>query len=162
MTMSMQWDVILLAALVLETQLQPFNQEKLTACAKRKSKVFKLKTTQPFNHSIIKWLAGLAYGSGLHLLAFSEAGELYTWGYNTYSQLGNGNTNHTLSPSVIGGVLAGKIVIQVSDAIVFFYKLSWLSRSFTGRMWQSPLFSFDQRRRGVRVGTEQRRAVRIG
>nr|CAH0100079.1 unnamed protein product [Daphnia galeata] len=60
-----------------------------------------------------KKIKGLAYGSGLHLLAFSDSGELYTWGYNTYSQLGNGNTNHTLSPSLVGGVLAGKTVIQV-------------------------------------------------
>ncbi len=72
--------------------------------------------------------SGLAYGSGLHLLAYSEGGELYTWvslyinlqltlliyitlhpsylnffilkGYNTYSQLGNGTTNHTLTPSI--------------------------------------------------------------
>lgn len=57
---------------------------------------------------------GLAYGSGLHLLAFSDSGELYTWGYNTYSQLGNGNTNHTLTPSLVSGVLAGKTVIQVN------------------------------------------------
>ena len=58
--------------------------------------------------------SGLAYGSGLHLLAYSESGELYTWGYNTYSQLGNGSTNHTLTPSLVGGALSGKVVTQVT------------------------------------------------
>ena len=62
--------------------------------------------------------AGLSYGSGLHLLAYTEAGDLYTWGYNTYSQLGNGSTNHTLTPSTVGGILSGKIVIQV-DIFLF-------------------------------------------
>ena len=61
---------------------------------------------------------GLAYGSGLHLLAYAESGELFTWGYNTYSQLGNGTTNHTLSPSIVGGVLAGKSILQVVNLIV--------------------------------------------
>lgn len=51
-------------------------------------------------------------------MAYSDSGELYTWGYNTYSQLGNGNTNHTLTPSTVGGVLAGKTVVQVIDCLV--------------------------------------------
>lgn len=60
---------------------------------------------------------GLAYGSGLHLLAYTETGELYTWGYNTYSQLGNGTTTHALTPSLVGGALAGKVVVQVDSTM---------------------------------------------
>ena len=63
----------------------------------------------------------MAYGSGLHLLAYAETGELFTWGYNTYSQLGNGTTNHTLIPSIVGGVLAGKSILQVGAFISFLF-----------------------------------------
>ena len=91
--------------------------------------------------------AGLSYGSGLHLLAYTEAGDLYTWGYNTYSQLGNGNTNHTLTPSTVGGVLSGKIVIQV-DIFLFesvFINYSTYFNIFKGWMRQSPLLSINER-----------------
>ena len=35
-----------------------------------------------------KGVSGFAYGSGPHVLAFTQAGELYSWGHNGYSQLG--------------------------------------------------------------------------
>ncbi len=38
-------------------------------------------------------VAGFAYGSGPHVLAFTESGDLYSWGHNGYCQLGNGSTN---------------------------------------------------------------------
>ena len=41
------------------------------------------------------------------------SGEVYTWGHNGYSQLGNGNTNQGLIPSLTSG-LQMKKVIQVS------------------------------------------------
>ena len=48
-----------------------------------------------------KRVLGFAYGSGPHVLAFTESGELYSWGHNGYCQLGNGSTNqvcnHTYS-----------------------------------------------------------------
>ena len=96
--------------------LQPRKIESL--CKKKIKGLNHLSLFSPLSfhsHNILWHLepVGLAYGSGLHLLAFSESGELYTWGYNTYSQLGNGNTNHALAPSLVGGVLAGKTVIQV-------------------------------------------------
>ena len=40
-----------------------------------------------------KRVLGFAYGSGPHVLAFTESGELYSWGHNGYCQLGNGSTN---------------------------------------------------------------------
>ena len=41
-------------------------------------------------------------------------GEVYTWGHNGYSQLGNGNTNQGLIPSLITSGLQMKKVIQVA------------------------------------------------
>jgi len=61
-----------------------------------------------------KKIKGLAYGSGLHLAAYNESGELYTWGYNTYAQLGNGNTTHSTVPSLVSGALSEKKIVQVS------------------------------------------------
>ena len=61
---------------------------------------------------------GLAYGSGLHLLAFTENGELYSWGYNTYAQLGNGTSNHSVAPLLIGGALSEKKIVQVTRYFV--------------------------------------------
>ena len=42
------------------------------------------------------------------------SGEVYTWGHNGYSQLGNGNTNQGLIPTPLLNGLAGKVVIQVA------------------------------------------------
>lgn len=81
---------------------------------KEDSRCFTKFLVQP-NISSAKIFSGIAYGSGLHLLAYAESGELYTWGYNTYSQLGNGSTNHTLTPSLVGGALSGKLVTKVPD-----------------------------------------------
>ena len=38
-------------------------------------------------------MVGFAYGSGPHVLAYTEAGDLFSWGHNGYCQLGNGSTN---------------------------------------------------------------------
>jgi len=74
-----------------------------------------LSTLEPRKIEILcnKKVKGLAYGSGLHLLACTENGELYSWGYNTYSQLGNGTTNHSETPLLVKGSLAEKKVVQV-------------------------------------------------
>lgn len=41
-------------------------------------------------------------------------GEVYTWGHNAYSQLGNGTTNHGLVPCQISTNLLNKKVIEVA------------------------------------------------
>ncbi|KAJ7392624.1 RCC1 and BTB domain-containing protein 1 [Desmophyllum pertusum] len=61
-----------------------------------------------------KNVVSLACGSGPHVLAVSVTGEVYTWGHNGYSQLGNGNTNQGLIPSLITSGLQMKKVIQVA------------------------------------------------
>lgn len=51
-----------------------------------------------------------------HSLALDDNGQVYSWGTNTYGQLGNGNNNRISSPTNIStsGVLMGKKIIQVS------------------------------------------------
>lgn len=61
-----------------------------------------------------KGVVGFSYGSGPHVLAFTESGELYSWGHNGYCQLGNGSTNQGLTPSLIQNALLGRKVVQVA------------------------------------------------
>ncbi len=35
-------------------------------------------------------------------------------GHNGYCQLGNGSTNQGLTPSLVGGALAGRVVMEVA------------------------------------------------
>lgn len=41
-------------------------------------------------------------------------GEVYSWGHNGYSQLGNGTTNHGLTPALVSTNLLGKRVTEVA------------------------------------------------
>ncbi|EZA54598.1 hypothetical protein DMN91_007313 [Ooceraea biroi] len=42
-----------------------------------------------------------AYGSGPHVLALTENGEVYSWGHNGYCELGNGTCNQGLTPTIV-------------------------------------------------------------
>ncbi|KAG5833215.1 hypothetical protein ANANG_G00273540 [Anguilla anguilla] len=59
-------------------------------------------------------VVSLSYGSGPHVLLATEEGELYAWGHNGYSQLGNGTTNQGVSPVVISANLMNKKVVGVA------------------------------------------------
>ena len=48
------------------------------------------------------------------MLAFTANGEIYSWGHNGYCQLGNGNTNQGLTPTVIPNAMVGRKVVQVA------------------------------------------------
>uniref|UniRef100_A0A3B3ZE51 Uncharacterized protein n=1 Tax=Periophthalmus magnuspinnatus TaxID=409849 RepID=A0A3B3ZE51_9GOBI len=61
-----------------------------------------------------KRVVGVSYGSGPHVLLATEDGQLYAWGHNGYSQLGNGNTNQGLSPVLVTANLTNKQILQVS------------------------------------------------
>ncbi|XP_063284706.1 RCC1 and BTB domain-containing protein 1 [Pelobates fuscus] len=61
-----------------------------------------------------KKITGLSFGSGPHVLMCCEDGELYAWGHNGYSQLGNGNTIQGASPIQVCVELMSKKVIKVS------------------------------------------------
>lgn len=57
---------------------------------------------------------GIAYGSGPHVLAYTESGELYSWGHNGYCQLGNGSTNQGLTPYLVTTHLHNKRVTGIA------------------------------------------------
>lgn len=61
-----------------------------------------------------KRIKSFAYGSGPHVLAITENGELYSWGHNGYCQLGNGNTNQGLLPGQILSDLAYRKVVDIA------------------------------------------------
>uniref|UniRef100_A0A672PLJ3 Regulator of chromosome condensation (RCC1) and BTB (POZ) domain containing protein 1 n=1 Tax=Sinocyclocheilus grahami TaxID=75366 RepID=A0A672PLJ3_SINGR len=61
-----------------------------------------------------KKLVSLSYGSGPHVLLATEEGELYVWGHNGYSQLGNGTTNQGVSPVLVSTNLQNKRVTEVA------------------------------------------------
>uniref|UniRef100_A0A8C5LXT2 BTB domain-containing protein n=1 Tax=Leptobrachium leishanense TaxID=445787 RepID=A0A8C5LXT2_9ANUR len=61
-----------------------------------------------------KKITGLSYGSGPHVLVCCEDGEVYAWGHNGYSQLGNGNTVQGASPMPVSVELMSKKVMQVA------------------------------------------------
>ena len=52
--------------------------------------------------------------NGQFTTAYTEAGELYSWGHNGYCQLGNGSTNQGLTPALIQNSLLGRKVVQVA------------------------------------------------
>lgn len=61
-----------------------------------------------------KKVVSLSYGTGPHVLLATDDGQLYAWGHNSYSQLGNGSTNQGLSPVLITANLTNKRITQVS------------------------------------------------
>ncbi|UYV76445.1 RCBTB1 [Cordylochernes scorpioides] len=56
----------------------------------------------------------LAYGSGPHVLAATEEGELYSWGHNGYCQLGNGSTNQGLAPGLLSSSPISRKVAELA------------------------------------------------
>ncbi|KAM4560343.1 RCC1 and BTB domain-containing protein 1 isoform 2-T2 [Odontesthes bonariensis] len=61
-----------------------------------------------------KKVFSLSYGSGPHVLLSTDDGQLFAWGHNGYSQLGNGTTSQGLSPVLITSNLQNKKVVEVS------------------------------------------------
>ncbi|XP_030635910.1 RCC1 and BTB domain-containing protein 1 isoform X1 [Chanos chanos] len=61
-----------------------------------------------------KKVVSLSYGSGPHVLLATEEGELYAWGHNGYSQLGNGATNQGVSPVLVATNLQSKRITAVA------------------------------------------------
>ncbi|XP_023695221.1 RCC1 and BTB domain-containing protein 2 isoform X3 [Paramormyrops kingsleyae] len=61
-----------------------------------------------------KKILSLSYGTGPHVAIVTADGEVYSWGHNGYSQLGNGTTNHGLSPAQVSTNLLNKKVTDVA------------------------------------------------
>ncbi|XP_013130754.1 RCC1 and BTB domain-containing protein 1 isoform X1 [Oreochromis niloticus] len=59
-------------------------------------------------------VVSLSYGSGPHILLATEDGELFAWGHNGYSQLGNGTTNQGVAPVLVSANLLNKKVTEVA------------------------------------------------
>ncbi|KAF7666962.1 hypothetical protein LDENG_00085520 [Lucifuga dentata] len=59
-------------------------------------------------------VARLSYGSGPHILLATEDGDLFAWGHNGYSQLGNGTTNQGVSHVLLSANLLNKKVTEVA------------------------------------------------
>ncbi|KGL74995.1 RCC1 and BTB domain-containing protein 1 [Tinamus guttatus] len=61
-----------------------------------------------------KKISSLSYGSGPHVVLATEDGEVYAWGHNGYSQLGNGTTNQGITPIQVCTNLLIKKVVEVA------------------------------------------------
>uniref|UniRef100_A0A8C5QVY9 RCC1 and BTB domain containing protein 2 n=1 Tax=Leptobrachium leishanense TaxID=445787 RepID=A0A8C5QVY9_9ANUR len=61
-----------------------------------------------------KKIVGLSYGSGPHIVVITSDGEVYSWGHNAYSQLGNGSANQALTPSHVSTNLISKKVVSLA------------------------------------------------
>uniref|UniRef100_UPI003590129A RCC1 and BTB domain-containing protein 1 isoform X2 n=1 Tax=Myxine glutinosa TaxID=7769 RepID=UPI003590129A len=62
----------------------------------------------------LKKVRSISFGSGPHVLLLTTEGEVFAWGHNGYSQLGNGSAHQGLIPSPVSTNLAGKRVVQVA------------------------------------------------
>ncbi|CAH2224090.1 Hypothetical predicted protein [Pelobates cultripes] len=61
-----------------------------------------------------KKIVSLSCGSGPHVVAVTSEGDIFSWGHNAYSQLGNGSTNQALTPSQVSTNLISKKVVSVA------------------------------------------------
>ncbi|KAM3935649.1 RCC1 and BTB domain-containing protein 2 isoform 1-T1 [Leptodactylus fuscus] len=61
-----------------------------------------------------KKIVSLSCGSGPHVVIVTADGEVYSWGHNAYSQLGNGSTNQALIPCQVSTNLVNKKVVSVA------------------------------------------------
>ncbi|XP_051283401.1 RCC1 and BTB domain-containing protein 1 isoform X3 [Dicentrarchus labrax] len=61
-----------------------------------------------------KKVVSLSYGSGPHVLLATDDGQLFAWGHNGYSQMGNGTTNQGMSPVLVTANLQNKKVREVA------------------------------------------------
>jgi alpha-tubulin suppressor-like RCC1 family protein len=62
--------------------------------------------------NIVKMTQSGGGAGGVSVAAISGTGQLYTWGYNAYGQLGTGSTSNFTSPQLITGVNAQDIIMR--------------------------------------------------
>ncbi|CAK8672771.1 RCC1 and BTB domain-containing protein 1-like [Clavelina lepadiformis] len=55
-------------------------------------------------------IINIAAGSGPHVLILTDEGEVYSWGHNSYMQLGNGGTAPSLRPSLLTRNIPQKVI----------------------------------------------------
>ncbi|XP_076633723.1 RCC1 and BTB domain-containing protein 1-like isoform X2 [Colletes latitarsis] len=55
-----------------------------------------------------------AYGKGPHVLALTMDGQVYSWGHNSYYELGNGSTVLGLTPILVEANLKDKFIVAIA------------------------------------------------
>ena len=100
-----------------------------------------------------KKVVGFSYGSGPHILAFTECGDLYSWGHNGYCQLGNGSTNQGLTPAIIQN--RWNLKYFLSKCSKYFQFQSAGEEGGPGGVWLPPLPLPHLRRGYFLLGPEQ-------
>uniref|UniRef100_A0A3Q3VJX2 BTB domain-containing protein n=1 Tax=Mola mola TaxID=94237 RepID=A0A3Q3VJX2_MOLML len=75
-----------------------------------------LSTIEPRRIDVLcgKKIVSLSYGTGPHVAIVTADGEVYAWGQNCYSQLGNGTINNGLTPALVSTNLLSKRVTEVA------------------------------------------------
>ncbi|XP_026279379.1 RCC1 and BTB domain-containing protein 1 isoform X1 [Frankliniella occidentalis] len=61
-----------------------------------------------------KGIQSFTYGSGPHVLALTERGEVYSWGQNVYCELGHGASTPGLLPTMISSFLSTLKVVEIA------------------------------------------------
>ncbi|XP_078415568.1 RCC1 and BTB domain-containing protein 1 isoform X2 [Cetorhinus maximus] len=61
-----------------------------------------------------KKIISLSYGSGPHILLATKDGETYSWGLNSYGQLGNGTTGPGSLPFLVSSMFDDKKAVEVA------------------------------------------------
>ncbi|XP_072180243.1 RCC1 and BTB domain-containing protein 1-like [Diadema setosum] len=61
-----------------------------------------------------KGLCTMSFGSGPHVVAATENGEIFSWGHNGYCQLGNGCTNQGMLPYQISTNLGDSKIMRLA------------------------------------------------
>ena len=71
------------------------------------SKYSSLKNYRVYGHVLNSYsLCCMQIACGIaHTLVVTDDGKLYTWGYNTYGQLGNGSKSLSQTPVLIGDAI---------------------------------------------------------
>ena len=69
---------------------------------------------QPIKLETSPWSRMRIAAGGYHTLCVNAGGRLFAWGYNTSGQLGIGDQNNRVEPTLVTGLLKSKTVVQVS------------------------------------------------
>ncbi|GMR31061.1 hypothetical protein PMAYCL1PPCAC_01256, partial [Pristionchus mayeri] len=101
------------AALILTKNDELFSLGTTTCCGAGVS------SSTSFEPVLIEAMSGrgirqLSCGTGPHVLALAERGEVYSWGHNSHGQLGLAHTCCSQPPTLVLGALAGQRVKSIA------------------------------------------------
>ncbi|KAK0066591.1 RCC1 and BTB domain-containing protein 1 [Biomphalaria pfeifferi] len=61
-----------------------------------------------------KKVIDISFGSGPHVVALTQAGEVYSWGHNGYCQLGNGSSSPGFIPGLVTTNVINRKVVKIA------------------------------------------------